>query len=311
MSFPHLHVPSHYSLLDGLGKVDQLLSRAQELGMKSLALTDHGAMYGAIEFYETARKMDIKPLIGVEAYIAPRRLTDKTAQIDTRPYHLVLLAKNYEGYKNLLILTTEAHTKGYYYKPRIDKHLLKKLAKKLKAPLVATNDIHYVKTADREPHDVLICVQTGKTVNDSDRMTYDGDFSMRSPQDMAETFKDTPEAISNTSRIAEMCDLEIPLGKEILPVFPLPKGKKDNQYLEELCQAGLKKRFAGKMTPEIKERLSYELLTIEKMGFAPYFLIVQDFVNYAKSDGILVGPGRGSAAGSIVTYLLNITDLDP
>ena len=376
-NFTHLHVHSHYSLLDGLGKVDQLLSRAQELGMKSLALTDHGAMYGAIEFYETAKKMDMKPIIGVETYIAPRRLTDKTAQVDTRPYHLVLLAKNYEGYKNLLILTSEAHLKGYYYKPRIDKQLLKKhssglialtaclagevpqivlsnqleraektvreyqeifgpdnfflelqdhpeipdqakansgiidLSKRLKVPLVATNDIHYVLSSDREPHDVLICVQTGKTVNDSDRMTYDGDFSMRSPQDMAETFKDTPEAISNTSRIAEMCDLEIPLGKEILPVFPLPKGKKDNQYLEELCQAGLKKRFAGKMTPEIKERLSYELLTIEKMGFAPYFLIVQDFVNYAKSHGILVGPGRGSAAGSIVTYLLNITDLDP
>ncbi len=377
MHFTHLHVHSHYSLLDGLGKIDQLLARAQELGMDSLALTDHGAMYGAIEFYETAKKIGVKPIIGVEAYIAPRRLPDKTAQVDTRPYHLVLLAKNYEGYKNLLILTSVAHLKGYYYKPRIDKHLLKKhsnglialtaclageipqitlsnqperaaktireyqeifgadnfflelqdhpeipeqakankgiieLARQLNVPLVATNDIHYVKAEDRVPHDVLICVQTGKTTSDSDRMTYDGDFSMRAPEDMAKNFKDTPEAIENTARIAKMCELNIPLGQEILPVFPSPKGKKDNELLEELCRQGIKKRFGNKITAEIKERLSYELATIEKMGFAPYFLIVQDFVNYAKSHGILVGPGRGSAAGSIVTYLLNITDLDP
>jgi DNA polymerase-3 subunit alpha len=393
--FTHLHVHSHYSLLDGLGSPERLLARAKELGMTSLALTDHGAMYGTIEFYEAAQKIGIKPIIGVETYIAPRRYTDKTAQVDTRPYHLVLLAKNYEGYKNLLFLTSEAHTKGYYYKPRVDKHLLKKyasnliglsaclagevpqiaisgqkeraekvireyqdifgpenfflelqdhpdipdqakanrqiieLAQKLKVPLVATNDVHYILAADRDPHDVLICVQTGKTVNDSDRMTYDGDFSMRSPKDMIATFKDTPEAISNTAKIAKMCHVEIPLGKEILPIYPLPKGETDNEYLEKLCDEGLKKRYGDKVephrlkarpsdipsvggiTPDIKERLAYELATIAKMGFASYFLIVQDFVNYGKSHGVPVGPGRGSAAGSIVTYLLNVTDLDP
>jgi len=375
--FVHLHTHSHYSLLDGLGKPDQLLDFAKEQGMDTLALTDHGAMYGAIEFYEEAKSRDMKPIIGVETYIAPRGMTDKTAQLDSKAFHLVLLAKNFEGYQNLLKLVSEAHLHGYYYKPRIDKELLRKhskglialsaclggeipnqllngtaekaveiakeyqsifgqgnfflelqhhpdipsqtianegvieLAKKLDIPLVATNDIHYVKSEDRAPHELLVCVQTGKTVQDADHMTYDGDFSMRSPADMAKAFEDVPEAIENTVKIAEMCNVDIPLGKEILPIFPLPKGKSDNEYLKELCLANLEKRYPGRVNKEIKDRLEYELSVIANMGFAGYFLIVQDYVNYAKNHEILVGPGRGSAAGSIVTYLLNITDLDP
>jgi len=376
MKFVHLHTHSHYSLLDGLGKIDQLLERAKELNMSSLALTDHGAMYGIIEFYETAKAMGIKPILGVETYIAPRRLTDKSSREDGKPYHLVLLAENFEGYQNLLKLVSIAHKEGYYYKPRIDKELLKKhsrgliassacligeipravsahslekttkiikehqeifgkenfflelqdhpeiaeqgqvnsqlidLAKRLKVPLIATNDIHYVKREDREPHEVLVCVQTGKTIDDVDRMTYDGDFSMRPPQEIIDAFSSVPEAISNTLEIARRCNVELPLGKEILPVYPVPKGRTDDQLLKEMCQEMLPKRYK-EATPELKERLDYELETIKKMGFASYFLIVQDFVNYAKKKGILVGPGRGSAAGSLVTYLLNITDLDP
>lgn len=376
MKYVHLHTHSHYSLLDGLGKIDQLLTRAKELNMDSLALTDHGVMYGIIEFYEAAKAMDIKPILGVEAYIAPRRLTDKSSREDGKPYHLVLLAESFEGYRNLLKLVSIAHKEGYYYKPRIDKEVLKKysrgliatsaclvgevpsvvaaqniekavkiikehqeifgkenfflelqdhpelpeqgqvnsqlidLAKKLKVPLVATNDIHYVKREDREPHEVLVCVQTGKTIDDVDRMTYDGDFSMRPPQEIIDAFSAVPEAISNTVEIARRCNVELSLGKEILPVYPVPKGKTDDELLQEMCQERLPKRYK-EVTPTLKERLQYELETIKKMGFASYFLIVQDFVNYAKNKGILVGPGRGSAAGSLVTYLLNITDLDP
>jgi len=376
MQFTHLHVHSHYSLLDGLGKIDQLLNRAKELGMTSLALTDHGAMYGAIEFYEAAKEMGIKPILGSEVYVAPRRHTDKSSKEDTKPYHLLLLAENIEGYKNLLKLTSIAHLDGYYYKPRVDKELLRQyskgliaasacligevpravlsgqmeraeaaikehqeifgkenffleiqdhpeiidqsrankaiidLAKKLKVPLIATNDIHYVKSEDREPHDILVCVQTGKTVEDADRMTYDGDFSMTDPKDIAAAFIDVPEAISNTAKIAKRCNVELQLGKEILPIYPLPKEKTDNDYLRELCEKGLKNRYGDKVTKEIRERLDYELETVKKMGYASYFLIVQDFVNYAKDRGILVGT-RGSAAGSLITYLLNVTDLDP
>lgn len=376
MSFTHLHVHSHYSLLDGLGKIDQLLARAKELGMNSLALTDHGAMYGAIEFYQTAKEMGIKPIIGVETYVAPRSHRDKTSKEDGKPYHLLLLAENNEGYKNLLQLVTIAHKDGYYYKPRVDKELLKKysrgliassaclvgeipraalsdnldraekitkeyvkifgrdnfflevqdhpeiidqnianqaiikIAKKLDVPLIATNDIHYVRKEDREPHDLLVCVQTGKTISDADRMTYDGDFSMTDPKDIAEAFKDIPEALANTQKIADRCNIELALGKEILPVYPVPKGKTDDELLREMCEEKISLRYK-EITPELKERLDFELATVKKMGYASYFLIVQDYVNYAKNKGVLVGPGRGSAAGSIITYILNITDLDP
>lgn len=382
--FVHLHVHSHYSLLDGLGKIPELVEKAVLQKAPALAITDHGAMYGAVEFYKTCKGAGIKPILGMETYIAPRKLTDKTAQIDTKPYHLVLLAKNYQGYLNLIKLTSIAHTEGYYYKPRIDRETIKKyskgliastaclageiprnlltgnldeaeklakeyqaifgkddfylelqdhpeipeqakanklvieLAKKIGAPLIVTNDVHYVNTDDHEAHDVLLCVQTGKTMDDHERMTYDGDFSMREPDDLAKAFKEVPEAIANTVAIAEKCNIELPFGENLLPDFPLPKGEAADSHLKKLCEEGIKKRYSDAILKELKispksvnERLVYELDTITNMGFASYFLIVADFVNYAKANEIQVGPGRGSAAGSIVSYLLGITDIDP
>lgn len=375
-NFVHLHTHSHYSLLDGLGKIDQLVARAKELGMPALALTDHGAMYGAIEFYKTAKSAGLKPIIGVETYLAPRRFSDKTSGEDTHPYHLVLLAKNETGYHNLLKLVSIAHLEGYYYKPRIDKEILKKhsdglicltsclkgevprkilakkldsaekligeyqeifgkahfflelqdhpeireqtiandqmikMGKRLKVPLVATNDIHYILPQDKEAHDLLICVQTGKTVDDKNRLRYEGDFSMRTPEDIAKAFKALPEAIENTLRIAEACNIELQFGKYLLPEYPLPKSKTADKVLKEWCKKNIKERY-GKETSEVLARLNYELDIIRKTGFASYFLIVADLVNFAKEREILVGPGRGSAAGSIVAYLLKITDLDP
>ncbi|MDD4995309.1 MAG: DNA polymerase III subunit alpha [Patescibacteria group bacterium] len=377
MKFVHLHTHSHYSLLDGLGKIPALVSRAKELGMPALALTDHGAMYGAIEFYTTCRKEGIKPIIGVEAYVAPNRRFDKRPRIDDGAFHLVLLAETLEGYKNLLRLTSKAYLEGFYYRPRMDKEILREysrgiiastaclggqipralmaerfedaenlvteyksifgadnfflelqdhpelpeyeilnprimdLAKATGTPLIATKDIHYVYPDDRQAQDLLTCVQTGKTVNDTDRLNMaNHDASMTSPEHMAEAFAHVPEAIENTVKIAERCNVEIPLGGNILPVFHVPTGESDNAYLRRLCEKGLGDRFpvAG---PEIRERLEYELSTIERMGFASYFLIVSDFVNWAKDRGIMVGPGRGSAAGSIVSYVLKITDIDP
>ena len=378
--FVHLHVHSHYSLLDGLGTPEALVLRAKELGMSALALTDHGAMYGAIEFYKAAKKEGIKPIVGVEAYVAPRSLTDKVSKLDSNPYHLTLFAKNTEGYRNLMKLVSIAHLEGYYYKPRVDKKALKKyangivassaclggeisrhilskdekaaeralgeyqdifgkddfyleiqdhpeladqkiankgiikLAHKTGAPLLATADIHYPKKADREAHDVLVCVQTGRTVDDPKRMIYEGDYSMRDPKSLVEAFKDTPEALENTKKLAEKCNLEIPFEKDLLPQFPIPRGKKEGDYLKELCTAGIKKRFKSPdkaKLDEITRRLDFEIETINSMGFASYFLIVSEFVTWAKNQGILVGPGRGSAAGSLVSYLLEITDIDP
>jgi DNA polymerase-3 subunit alpha len=374
--FTHLHVHSHYSLLDGLGKIPDLVSRAKELGMTSLALTDHGVMYGAIEFYEECKKQEIKPIIGVEAYIAPRKMTDKDAKVDTRYYHLILLAKNDTGYKNLLKIVTASHLKGYYYKPRIDKDFLREhadglialsacmggevpslavsskkkateaikfyqevfgkdnfflelqfhpdypdqnkaneklieLAKDLNVPLVATNDIHYVRKDDKDAHEILLAVQTGKDYDDESRMTLkEFDLSMNSPEEMADHFKDLPEALENTQKIAEKCNLEIQLGKTIMPKFEVPKSFTAETYLKKLCEEGAKNRY-GEITKVVKERLDYELSIITKCKFEDYFLIVSDYVNFARSSGILVGPGRGSAAGSIVAYVLGITDLDP
>lgn len=374
--FIHLHVHSHYSLLDGLGKIPELLEKTKKLGMDSIALTDHGVMYGIIEFYKEAKKQGIKPIIGCEVYIAPRKLTDKNPSIDTKPYHLTLLSKNEEGYKNLLKLSTIAHLKGYYYKPRVDKEVLKKhssdlialsgclqgevprlilsgkietakktigeyqkifgeknfylelqdhgkdedqevankkmkeLSKELGVPLVATNDVHYVNSEDTRAHDILLCIQTGTTVDEKNRMKYEGDFSLRDPKDMEKIFSDVPEAIENTNRIAKQCDVEIKFDQDLLPHFPLPKGNTEDEYLEKLCRKGLKERFS-KISPEIEKRLKYELDTIRKMGFSSYFLIVADFVNFAKDQNILVGPGRGSATGCLVSYLLKVTDLNP
>jgi len=377
MKFTHLHVHSHYSLLDGLPKIDELLDYVKELGMTSVALTDHGVMYGAVEFYKKAKAKGIKPIIGCEVYCAFEKHTDKRPGIDNPRYHLILLAKNETGYKNLVRLVTKAHLDGFYYKPRIDDELLAQysegliglsaclqgriprlllsnkydeaealvkkyegffgkgnfylelqnhanipeqatlnkrlveLSKKTGVGLVCTNDIHYLRKDDSEAQDILMLINTGADINDPERlsMTQD-DFSMKSPEVMQEEFKDVPEAIENTQKIADACNLTLELGKTKLPVFPLPEGKTDMEYLEELCWNGIEKRY-GKDDPKVIERLKYELSVIGKTGFAGYFLIVQDFVNWAKQNRIVVGPGRGSAGGSIVAYLTGITNVDP
>ena len=374
--FTHLHVHSHYSLLDGLAKIDELINRAKELNFESLALTDHGAMYGIPEFYKTATANGIKPIIGVEVYVAPESRFQKRPKIDSRNFHLTLLAKNEKGYKNLLQLVTRSHLEGFYYKPRVDKELLSeyhegvialsgclageisrliianrldeaeekikeyqkifgedfyleinyhpkieeskmikeqliRLSKKLGIPAVATYDTHYLKSEDAEAHDILLAVQTGNKIFEEDRLTLSADdFSFCSTEHMEELFYDFPEAIENTRLIADACNVELEFGKTLLPYFEVPLGETPESHLRKLCEENLPKRFP-KITPEINDRLNYELGVIEKTGFASYFLIVEDFVNWAKNNGIVVGPGRGSAAGSLVAYLLNITDVDP
>jgi DNA polymerase III subunit alpha len=376
--FTHLHVHSHYSLLDGLAKIDELLDRAKELGMDSLALTDHGVLYGAIEFYQKARERGIKPIIGCEMYLAPNGLAMKRAKIDDTRHHLILLAKNETGYKNLLQLVSIAHLEGFYYKPRIDKELLKKfsgglvglsacvegevpslvlsgkmdeaeksareyesilgkgnffleiqyhpkfpnqkiandgviaISKKTGIPLVATTDMHYVHLADAPIQDILLCVQTNRKVSEQNRMNLmDFELYMRSPEKMAEDFADVPEAIENTMRVAEMCNLEIELGNIKLPRFEVPAKFTPETFLRKLCEEGLQERYGKNLTQLHLDRMEFELSVVEKTGFASYFLIVQDFVNWAKNQGIIVGPGRGSAAGSIVSYLIGITNIDP
>lgn len=375
-NFVHLHVHSHYSLLDGLGKVDQLVNRAKELDMPALALTDHGVMYGAIDFYTTAKKAGVKPIIGQEAYVAPRSHTDKNSSLDTKPYHMVLLAKNFEGYQNLIKLTTIAHFEGYYYRPRIDRDLLSRYSKgligttaclasetsrlildkrfdeleetvqtyseifgkdnyylelqhhpsiaeqqvvnqhirdlaiKTGLPLIVTNDTHYVEAGDHVAHDQLVCIQTGKLVSDANRMIYTGDFSLKPAAEMAEAFPDLPEAMENTLKIADMVDLELPMAQNLLPKFPLPKGETEETLLKKWCEQGLKERYST-ITPELRARLNLELETVFKMGFPGYFLIVADLVNFAKKQGIVVGPGRGSAAGSLMAYATGVTNVDP
>ena len=378
MKFVHLHTHSHYSLLDGLAKIDDLIERAKELGMKALALTDHGNLYGAIEFYKKALKAEIKPILGVEAYVAYRSRFEKQSRVDDKYFHLTLLAENNLGWKNLIQLVTKSHLEGFYYRPRVDKELLrqyheglialsgcpageiprllendkfeeaekvakeyqeifgqenffleighhpnipnidkindglKKLSQKLNIPLVATQDIHYLKSEDADYHDILLAVQTGNKVSDDDRLTLKADdFSMRSQEEMIEFFKDLPEAIENTVKIAERCNVNLNLNQILLPHFPLPEGETSaDNYLEKLVMEKLPKRFAV-ADAKVMERLNYELEIIKQMGFADYFLIVSDFANWAKERGIVVGPGRGSAAGSLVSYILGITDIDP
>jgi len=377
--FVHLHTHSEFSLLDGLGKLDYLIERAKSFGMDALAITDHGAMYGSFKFYLKAKAAGIKPIIGVETYVARRSHLDKEGKMDTDPYHLILLAKNETGYKNMMKLVTIAHLEGYYYKPRIDFELLKKyhegliatsaclqgqlscllregkdkeaeevakqygelfgpdhfyielqkhphidiqdeineklvaLSRKVGLPLVATNDIHYVDPDDAEAQEILLCVQTQHTMVEKDRpmsMLESPDFYMRSPDEMRGLFIQYPEAIENTVKIAKMCDLTLSVGKWILPQYPLEEGETPAVVLEKMVSDRVTKKYA-KITDELKERIKYELDIINKKGYSTYFLIVQDFVNWAKNNGVGVGPGRGSAAGSVISYILNITGIDP
>ena len=371
MKFVHLHVHSHYSLLDGLAKIDQLIAKAKGFGMEALALTDHGNLYGAVEFYKKAKKAGIKPIIGVETYVAPNGRLQKRPKLDEKRFHLVLLAKNETGWKNLIKLVTLANLEGFYYKPRIDMEILEKyhdglvclsgcysgeiakliaaknfeearniaawyknlfgddfylelqphtpelheptlrLSKELDIPVVATQDIHYASKDDKTAHEILLAVQTNSKLDDEDRMSLKKyDISVTSPEEMAEIFKDIPEAISNTVKIADKCNWELELGKTRIPKFPVLNEKTSYEYMESLVKERIHNRYPG-AGKSVNERVEMELGIIKKTGFADYFLIVQDFVNWAKEHGIVVGPGRGSAAGSIVSYILGITNIDP
>lgn len=377
MSFTHLHVHTEYSLLDGSGKIEEITARAKELGMDSLAITDHGVMYGVIDFYRAARNVGIKPILGCEVYVAPGSRFEKEPGIsDDRYYHLILLAENNTGYANLMKIVSKGFVDGFYYKPRVDyevleeysegiiclsaclagevqkllarnlyeeackaalkyeaifgkgnyflelqdhgiptqklvNRLLVRMSRELNIELVATNDVHYTYEDDAEAHDILLCIQTGKKVNDEDRMRYEGgQYYLKSEEEMRELFSYAPQALDNTHKIAERCNVEIEFGVTKLPKYDVPEGFTSESYLEHLCMEGLVKRY-GERAAELEERLDYELSVIKKMGYVDYFLIVWDFINYAKSNGIAVGPGRGSAAGSIVAYCLEITDIDP
>lgn len=373
--FTHLHVHTEYSLLDGSAKIKELVQRVKELGMDSIAITDHGAMYGAVEFYKAALEAGIKPILGCEVYVAEGSRFTKEGK-GGGYYHLVLLAENNEGYHNLIKLVSYGFTEGFYYKPRVDKELLRKYSKGIIAssaclagevprnilnvsyekaketaleyldifgegnyflelqdhgiweqklvnealvrmsretgiPLICTNDSHYIYKEDAEPHDILLCIQTGKTVLDEDRMRYEGgQFYVKSPKEMYDLFSFAPEACANTARIAERCNVSFTFHELKLPRFDVPDGKTAEGYLREICYAGFAKKYPA-AKEEWKERLEYELTTIENMGYVDYFLIVWDFIKYAKDNGIIVGPGRGSAAGSMVSYCLSITTIDP
>ena len=375
--FVHLHVHSEFSLLDGANRIKDLPVRAKELGMDAIAVTDHGAMFGTIDFYKACKANGVKPIIGCEVYVAPRTRFDKEPNIDNKYYHLILLAKNNEGYKNLAKLVSLGYVDGYYYKPRIDKEILEKyhegliccsaclggeiaqsilkddlakaeeialwhknifgedyylevqsntlreqilvnqklveLARKLNIPLVATNDSHYLKKEDYYNHEVLLCIQTGKRMTDEDRMKFQtNDFYIKSPEEMKEFFKNIPEALENTVKIAEKCNVDFEFGHTILPNYDVPEEFETHyDYIKKLCDDGILSRYGKNPTKEILDRAEYELSVIKKMGYVDYFLIVWDYINWAKSQGIPVGPGRGSGAGSIVAYAIGITDIDP
>ncbi len=374
--FVHLHVHTEYSLLDGAARIGDLLDAAKNLGMNSLAITDHGTMYGVVDFYKAAQKRGIKPIIGCEVYVAPGSRLDREKTDGAKYFHLILLAENNTGYKNLVKLASLAGTEGFYYRPRVDKEILRKYhdglialsacvageiprairydgidrAKALIAeyvdifghdnffleiqnhgldkeaevrdalkqfsaefnlPLVATNDSHYVRREDSEFHDLLLCIQTNKTVHDEKRLKFSSDdYYLKSAEEMRDLFRDTPEACDNTLKIAERCNVTLEFGKFLMPEFPLPDGYTDAAYLRELCYKNLPDRYPT-VTEAIKTRLAHELEIIHGMGYDGYFLIVCDFINFARRKNIPVGPGRGSAAGSLVAYVLGITDLDP
>ena len=375
--FVHLHVHSEYSLLDGMSRIKDLPVRAKELGMKAIALTDHGVMYGAVDFYKECKKNDIKPIIGCEVYVAPHSRFDKEAGRDNGYNHLILLAKNKTGYQNLSKLVSLSFVEGFYYKPRIDLEILEKysegliclsaclagslsqaiiqndmekaeeialwhkrvfkddyyieiqhnglrqqiivnqkliqLARKLDIPLVATNDAHYLKKEDSYFHEVLLCIQTGKRMSDEDRMRFETEeFYIKSPEEMADYFSEFPDAIENTVKIAEKCNYDFEFGVTKLPNYDVPEEYATHlDYFKDLCYKGIKTRYGENPSEEVMSRLEYEISVIEKMGYVDYFLIVWDYINYAKSVGIPVGPGRGSGAGSIAAYAIGITDIDP
>ena len=377
VDFVHLHVHSEYSLLDGMSRIKDLPVRAKELGMKAIALTDHGVMYGAVDFYKECKKNDIKPIIGCEVYVAPHSRFDKEAGRDNGYNHLILLAKNKTGYQNLSKLVSLSFVEGFYYKPRIDLEILEKysegliclsaclagslsqaiiqdnmekaeeialwhkrvfkddyyieiqhnglrqqimvnqkliqLARKLDIPLVATNDAHYLKKEDSYFHEVLLCIQTGKRMSDEDRMRFETqEFYIKSPEEMADYFSEFPDAIENTVKIAEKCNYDFEFGVTKLPNYDVPEEYATHlDYFKDLCYKGIKNRYGEKPAEEVMSRLEYEISVIDKMGYVDYFLIVWDYINYAKSVGIPVGPGRGSGAGSIAAYAIGITDIDP
>jgi len=375
--FIHLHLHTQYSLLDGACRIPQILEQAKQYKMDSLAITDHGNMFGAIDFYMGAQKAGIKPILGCEVYIAPGSRLDKTSKgIEDASYHLILLARDETGYQNLIKLVSIGYLEGFYYRPRIDKEVLSqyskgligltaclkgeipsllqqrrfndalktaddylnimgkdnlyleiqenlipeqkivndgliKISKELNIPLIATNDVHYLAKEDARSHEILLSIQTQTTLDDPNRMRFQTDeFYFKSPEEMKEIFKDIPEAITNTVEVAGRCNLELDFSKMHLPRYEPPEGKTKEEYLRNLSEIGLEEKFPQASTA-IKERLEHELKVIKDRGFVSYFLIVWDFIHYAKSSHIPVGPGRGSAAGSLVSFLLGITDINP
>ncbi|MBK5254122.1 MAG: DNA polymerase III subunit alpha [Peptostreptococcaceae bacterium] len=376
MAFSHLHVHTEYSLLDGAARITEIVKTAKDMGMDSLAITDHGVMFGVVDFYKECKAQNIKPIIGCEVYTATRTMLDKDSDFDRRNGHLILLAENAEGYKNLVKIVSAGFTKGFYFKPRIDKAvlakhsegiialsgclagnvqrsllnndykgakkeanqllkifgkgnffleiqdqgleeeskinpLLKELSDEIDVPLVATNDVHYVKQTDAEVHDVLLAIQTATTIDDEKRMRFPNDqFYLKSEKEMRNIFAWLPEACDMTQKIADRCNFEFTFGEYHLPEYIPPTGINNNEYLRKLCYDGLANRYP-EADDSLKKRMEYELGVIESMGYVEYFLIVWDFIDYAKSNGIMVGPGRGSAAGSVVAYCLRITDIDP
>ena len=377
MNFAHLHVHTEYSLLDGSNKIKEYVARVKDLGMNSAAITDHGVMFGCIDFYRAAKEAGINPILGCEVYVAPGSRFDKEAGgRNDRYYHLVLLAENNQGYSNLMKIVSKGFVDGFYYKPRVDLELLEeyhegiialsaclagevarnlskglyeegkkaalryrdifgddnfflelqdhgiaeqqivnqqliRLNQETGIPLVCTNDVHYTLDSDADSHDILLCIQMAKKITDEDRMRYEGgQYYVKSPQEMEQLFPYAPEALENTQKIADRCHVEIEFGVTKLPRYDVPGGYTSWEYLQKLCREGLEERYQP-VTEELKERLDYELNTIKTMGYVDYFLIVWDFIKYARDHDIMVGPGRGSAAGSLVSYTLGITKLDP
>ena len=377
MSFVHLHVHTEYSLLDGACKIKNLVKAAKKLSQPAIAITDHGCMYGVIDFYKAAKKEGIKPIIGCEVYVAPRKYTDKVAELDRENRHMVLLCENNVGYQNLIKLVSMAWIDGFYGKPRVDEELLEKyhkgiialsaclageipkalmrgnyelakekalkykrifgennfflelqdhgiieqkrinsdiikLSKECDIPLVVTNDCHYIKREDKDLHKILLCIQTNHTIEDENSFEFPTDeFYLKSEAEMRELFPNMPEAYENTVKIAERCNVEFEFGKTKLPRFDVPDGKDHIEYFREECYKGLHRRYGENPSQSLIDRLEYELSVIIKMGYVDYYLIVNDYVSYAKKNGIPVGMGRGSGAGSLAAYCIGITGIDP